>query len=103
MKWLSISPLSLVVAAIIGLQVEIHNLAQELAKARWDSTSAAAAVEKFEKDLFANERAHQKESLAARAVEDAAQRRAIDQGLSGLPVGNFRSPVYWQSPTPTQK
>lgn len=103
MKWFSPAAISILVAAIIGLQVEIHNLAKELAKARWDSTSAAAAVEKFEKDLFANERAHQKESLAARAMEDAAQRRAIDRGLSGLPVGNFRSPVYWKSPTPTQR
>jgi hypothetical protein len=103
MKWLLIAPISLLVTAMIGLQVEIHNLAKELAKARWDRTSTAAAVEKFERDLFANQRAHEKESLAARAMQDAAQRRAIDQGLSGLPVGNFRGPVYWNSPTPTQK
>ena len=103
MKWLLIAPISLVVASIIGLQVEVHSLAKALAEARLESTSAAAAVEKFEKDFFANERARQKESLAARAMEDAAQRRAIDRGLNGLPVGNFRGPVYWNSPTPTQK
>jgi hypothetical protein len=101
-KWLLITPISLMVAAIIGLQIEIHNLAKELAKTRLDNTSTAAAVENFERDLFAHQRAHEKESLAARAVQDAARRRAIDQGLSGLPVGNFRGPVYWNSPT-TQK
>jgi hypothetical protein len=48
MKWLFLTPISLLVPATILLQVEIHNVALEVAKARWQSGNAALAVEKFE-------------------------------------------------------
>ena len=95
------APFSLLVAAIIGLQIEIRNLAMEVAKARWEGTSTAAAMEKFERDFFANQRAHEKERIATQSTQDAARASCIDQGLSGLPVGSFRGPVYWNSRTPT--
>ena len=86
MKWLLLTPISLLVPAIILLQVEIHNLALEVAKARWESGSAALAVEKFERDFFAR-------------MEAPAPRRTIDDGMKKLPADNFRGPVSWPSPT----
>jgi hypothetical protein len=82
-----LNALSLLVPAIVLLQVELHNLALEVAKARCESGSAGLAVQKFERDFFAK-------------MEAPATRRTIDDGIKKLPVDNFRGPVSWPSPTP---
>src|SRR5215469_2800885 len=41
MKWLLLTPVSLLVPAIVLLQVEIHNLSLEVAKARRENGNAA--------------------------------------------------------------
>jgi hypothetical protein len=87
MKWLFLTPVSLLVPAVILLQVEVHNLGLEVAKAGWESGNAALAVEKFERDFFAK-------------MERSAPRRTFDDGMKKLPADNFRGPVSWPSPTP---
>jgi hypothetical protein len=86
MKWLFLTPISLLVPAVILLQAELHNLAIEVAKARCENGRAALAVEKFERDFFAR-------------MEAPAPRRTIDDRMKKLPVDNFRGPVSWPSPT----
>ena len=83
---LFLTPVSLLVSAIILLQVEIHNLALEVAKARREGGNAALAVENFERDFFAK-------------METPAPRHTIDDGMKKLSTDNFREPVSWPSPT----
>jgi hypothetical protein len=69
---------------------------------RGDATKAA--IEKFEKDLFANQQAHEKASQLEDAGERralAAQRRALAEDLNRLHAENLRGPVSF--PTPAQK
>jgi hypothetical protein len=91
MKWMLVAVLVLLGA--IG--IELKNLESKLDKLGSADSAAAAAVEKFEKDFFAKLSADEKARLAAIAEQDAARRKNIDAGLSALPSGNFRSPVYW--------
>ena len=88
---------ALLILALIGLQWEVKNLENELRNLRSADAAAAAAVEKFEKDF----KADQKAALGAISEQEAARRRNIDQGLNGLPTAGFRSPVYWNgTPSP---
>ena len=86
MKWLFLTP-SLLVPAIVLLQVEIHNLALEVTRLARESGYAALAVERFERDFFAK-------------METPAPRHTIDDGMKKLPADNFRGPVSWPSPMP---
>jgi len=93
MKWLFLTPVSLLVPAVILLQVEVHNLGLEVAKAGWESGNAALAVEKFERDFFAK-------------MEAPEPGRTIDDGMKKLPVDNFRGqfpgPRHRHSPSLAQ-
>ena len=94
---------ALLILALVGLQWEVKNLEIELRNLRSAEAAAAAAVEKFEKDLLAKQRADQKAALGALSEQEAARRRNIDQGLNALPTAGFRSPVYWNGSPPPEK
>jgi septal ring factor EnvC (AmiA/AmiB activator) len=94
---------ALLILAMTGLQWEIKNLENELRNLRSADAAAAAAVEKLEKDIQANQRADQKAALGTLSEQEAARRRNIDKGLSALPTAGFRSPVYWNGTPPPEK
>jgi hypothetical protein len=94
---------ALLILALIGFQWEVKNLENELRNLRSDDAAAAAAVEKFEKDFLAKQRADQKAALGALSEQEAVRRRNIDQGLNALPTAGFRSPVYWNGTPPPEK
>jgi hypothetical protein len=102
-NWGAYSVGALLILALIGLQWEVKNLENELRNLRSDDAAAAAAVEKFEKDFLAKQRADQKAALGALSEQEAVRRRNIDQGLNALPTAGFRSPVYWNGTPPPEK
>jgi hypothetical protein len=86
---------SALVAAIASLQWEIINLNSDLEKLRVGDLTVVAAIQKFEKDLIAKQRADEKARLAAQAIQDAQRNAALQQGLNWLPTGDMNKPVLW--------
>lgn len=74
-----------VISAAAGLQVEVTHLSKSLDALRQQDALTAKAVTKFEHDVFARQAAKENIAQAQRALEDAARRRDIDQGLNSLP------------------
>jgi hypothetical protein len=70
----------------------------QLAQAAALDARAAAAVRKFEVDLFAKLRAQEKTALGAQAWQNMLRDEALKEGLNRLPMGDFDRPQYWNSP-----
>jgi hypothetical protein len=99
--------IAIVCAALIGalaaLQWEIKRLEDRQEKIRLGDAALLAAIEKFESDFLAKERAEEKARAGALAEQDAARRKQIDEALKALPMGSFRQPVYWNQNQTQQK
>jgi hypothetical protein len=83
------------IATLATLQWEIKRLEDRQEKIQLGYTALLAAIQKFENDLLAKERAEEKAKATALAEQDAARRKQIDDALKALPMGSFRQPVYW--------
>jgi len=95
---------SALVAVIATLHWEIINLNSNLEKLRVGDLTVVAAIQKFEKDLIATQRADEKARLAAQTMQDAQRNAALREGLNWLPTGDMNKPVLWGSqPKPTPK
>ena len=94
-RWILPSVVGLLMCCIVVMQREISEL-----QARPDP---AAAIKQFERDFFARMQGAENLRKGAEAAQDAARRRNIDAGLSGLPTGNLRGPVYWGGKAPDVK
>ena len=102
-NWGAYAACGLCISALVGLQLEIKSVENELRIVRSADVAAAAAVGKLEKDFLAKQRADEKATLRALSEQEAARRRNIDQGLNALPTAGFRSPVYWNRTSPQEK
>ena len=86
-KWIWPSVVGLLMCCIAVMQKEIVDL-----QSRADP---AAAIQKFERDLFARMQGAEDLRQAQQAAQQAQWNAAVTQGLHGLPMKDLDKPAMW--------